>query len=229
MCQPGAARGMNARSPRTVRRDSRSPRASESFRSVLRGVPRVVALVALLAVSGACAPVGSTSRDAAPRTPDPSSAPVSFRPSSASVSGRVVTLLAEGVLIDSAGHQIEVRIDPQIDVWKETTVSARALEVGDNLFVNGNGGTPFLATYVWANIGRIDGTIRSLDATGMLLEVAPRAGGTTLERVDFSAYVQYGTVDGSIRMTRSDLSIGRVVSAVVYLPPAGVPRATRIW
>ena len=132
-------------------------------------------------------------------------------------------------MVDSAGRQFEVDLKLVIDVWKETSVPASAIDVGDDLFINGTDSAPFVARYVYANIGRIDGVIQAIDATGMLIEVSGPYGPRGSQRIDFSPYIEYGSVDGSMKLTRADLVVGRAIGAVVYRPPVGPLRATRVW
>ena len=195
-----------------------------------------VALVSSLAVlvvtftwltysSGADA-VGVTRTNASP-SPSPTSSP-EFRPGASSVSGRVVRLIPGGAVVDSAGRQVEVSFTRVVDVWRETSVPATAIEVGDDVFVNGADGSPFVARYIYANIGRVDGVIRELDASGMLVDAHLRSGGTTLRRIDFSEYLEFG-YPGGPKLTATDLAVGREIGMVTY-GHAGEPlRATRIW
>ena len=142
-----------------------------------------------------------------------------FHTSPSSVSGRVVRLIPGGVVVDSADRLIEVSFSSIVDVWRETSVAPSAIEVGDDLFISGG--------HVSANIGRIDGVIRAIDATGMLVEVRLRWGGSVLQRIDFSPYIEYGA--GTVKLSRSDLVVGRTIGAVIYGRPGGPLRATRIW
>src|SRR5438309_1554048 len=167
------------------------------------------------------APSPTTQAPASPRaTPE-------FYPGPGFVGGRVIRLIPGGVVVDSAGRQIEVSLSGIVDVWKETSVAASAIEVGDDLYINGTDGSPFVAKHIWANIGRIDGIIREIDATGMLVDIQLRQGGSVLKRIDFSPYLEYGAA--GIKLTRSDLVVGRVIGAVIYGRPGGPLRATRVW
>jgi len=160
-------------------------------------------------------------------SPSPTSSP-EFRPGASSVSGRVVRLIPSGAVVDSAGGQVEVSFTRVVDVWRETSVPATAIEVGDDVFVNGTEGSPFVARYISANIGRIDGVIRELDASGMLVDVHLRSGGTTQRRIDFSAYLEFG-YPGGPKLTPTDLAVGREIGMVIYGHAGGPLRATRIW
>ena len=174
---------------------------------------------------------GTGAVGAAGPTASPSASPTSspeFRPGASSVSGRVVRLIPGGAVVDSAGRQVEVSFSGIVDVWRETSVPAAAIEVGDDLFVNGTDGSPFVARYISANIGRIDGVIRELDASGMLVDVHLRSGGTTLRRIDFSAYLEFG-YPGGPKVTRTDLAVGRDIGMIVYGHAGELLRATRIW
>ena len=85
-----------------------------------------------------------------------------------------------------------------------------------------------MAAHIWANIGRIDGVIREIDEIGMLVEVQLRWGGTKLQRLDFSPYIEYGYAGGP-KLTRADLVVGRTIGAVTYGRAGGLLRATRVW
>lgn len=152
-----------------------------------------------------------------------------FNPGLNSLSGRVVRLFPSGMAIESESREVVIDLASVVDVWKETSVTASALELGDDVFVNGSAGSPFVARYVWANIGRMDGVIRAIDATGMLVDVQRKDGSSVVKQIDFSPYVEYGASDGSVNVTRADLVVGRSIGAVLYRPRATVPRATRIW
>lgn len=165
-------------------------------------------------------------------TAQPSASPTAtpeFRPGSGSLSGRVVRLTPGGLVIESAGQAMDVDLTLVVDVWKETSVPASAIEIGDDLFINGTAGSPFVAKYVWANIGHVDGVIRAIDSTGMLVDVHLRSGGSVLQRIDFSPYIEYGAPAAGLRLTRTDLVVGRAIGVVVYGRPGGPLRATRIW
>jgi hypothetical protein len=200
----------------------------------------------LVALAFAVVIAGCARADAAGPLPERSPEPVlaarsmtpsavarpTYAPGGAHASGRVMRLTPVGIVIASVERSIEVDLRRVVDVWRETSVPASALEVGDDVFVNGDGGSPFVARYVWANIGRLDGVIESIDATGMVLGVSGRAGQEfaprTSVRVEFSAFVEFGA-PGVVTTTRADLVIGRTIGAVTYRPRVGAPRVTRIW
>lgn len=198
-----------------------------------RSLLLAIAVTAVLPVGGrVSAASGTASMASASPTARPSAPPRAtpeFHPGSGSLSGRVVRLTPGGLVVESAGHELDVDLKLVVGVWKETSVLASAIDVGDDLFINGTAGSPFVAKYISANIGRIDGVIREIDTTGMLIEVRPRSGGFVLRRIDFSPYIEYGSADSSPGLARADLAVGRVVSAVVYGRAGGPLRATRIW
>jgi len=136
------------------------------------------------------------------------------------LSGRVVQLVPDGIIVDSADRQIQVSFGTMVDVWKETSVPTGALEVGDNVFISDG--------HVFANIGRIDGVIRAVDPTGMVVDLQIRSGGSVTRRIDFSPYIEYGYAGGAA-VTRVDLVAGRAISAVIYGRAGGPLRATRVW
>lgn len=152
-----------------------------------------------------------------------------YDPAPNSLSGRVVRVVSGGVIVESESREVAVDLASVLDVWKETSVPASAIEVGDDVSLNGTAGSPFVARYVWADIGRIDGVIREIDSTGMVVDVQRKDGSSVVKRIDFSAYVEYGASDGSVKVTQADLVVGRQIGAVVYEPRSTVPRATRIW
>jgi hypothetical protein len=200
--------------------------------SVLVALLAVTATAVLVAGELVSADSGTTSAASASPTVAPEASPTAtpqFQPGSSSLSGRVVRLTPGGLVLDSVGRDVDVDLKTIVDVWKERSVPASAIEVGDDLFISGAAGSPFMATYVWANIGRIDGVIREIDTTGMLVEVQLRSGGVRLQRIDFSPYIEYGAPAAGLRITPADLVVGRAISAVTYRAPGGSLRATRIW
>ena len=69
-----------------------------------------------LGTAPAAAPSPTTQAPASPRaTPE-------FHPGRGFVGGRVIRLIPGGVVVDSAGRQIEVSLSGIVDVWKETSV-----------------------------------------------------------------------------------------------------------
>lgn len=95
-------------------------------------------------------------------------------------------------------------------------------------FVNGIWtASDFVARYVYANIGRIDGVIRAIDGDVLTLDATVRQGlgfGTATRRVELSRYVTFVAP-----LTRADLRSGRAIGAVLYGPRIGLPRLARIW
>jgi len=128
-------------------------------------VDRFIARQALAAVIVAFGPpAGANSLGEAPRTAPPfprRQIAREFHSGPSSLSGRVVRLIPGGVVVDSAGREIEVSFSRIVDVRKETSVAASAIEVGNDLFINGTDGPPFVTKYVSANVCRIDGVIRA--------------------------------------------------------------------
>jgi hypothetical protein len=192
--------------------------------------------IAAMAVLVADGPVSAASGTASVASASPTAhglasptATPEFHPGSGYMSGRVVRLTPGGLVVDSAGHELDVDLRRVVDVWKETSVPASAIDIGDDLFINGTPGSPFVAKYVWANIGRIDGVIQTIDATGMLVDVHLRWGGSVLQRIDFSPYIEYGAPVAGVRVTRADLVVGRAIGVVIYGRLGGPVRATRVW
>jgi len=125
------------------------------------------------------------------------------------------------MVVDQAGRQFEVSFSTIVDVWKETSVPASAIEVGDSLFISGG--------HVSANFGRVDGVIREIDAMGMAVEVTGPYGPRGSQRIDFSQYIEYGAPNAGLNTTRADLGVGLMIGAVIYGRPGDTLRATRIW
>jgi hypothetical protein len=118
----------------------------------------------------------------------------------------------------------DVRIDlSEIrDVWRETSIPPSALEIGDDLFINGYRTTSgFTATYVYANIGRIDAVIRSID--GDALELAPTRTGAPLVRAVVSSFLR------SDSLTLAQVRPGDTIGAVVYRGRGEDMRITKMW
>jgi hypothetical protein len=194
-------------------------------------LPFIVILASACATADAApAQRGHPLASSIPLTPAPRATPPVATPAYAaghgaiggSVAGLALPLLTlrtveEGdVTVDLAGVR---------SVWRETWVSASALEVGDDLFVDGSR-TPggFVATNVYANIGRLDGTIISItDGVLELSAARPWAPGTVVHAV-LSPYI---THEGPWRL--SDLHPGMTIGAVVYRDRVGPRRITRIW
>src|SRR6266511_581643 len=140
----------------------------------MRGaLPLVVVLVAFSSILG-CGRVPPASAGTAPgaadgiaaaASPTRSPAPTpSYRPGPAYTSGVVVRRTPTSVVLESVGQETEVDLSSVIAVWREISVPASAIEVGDHLFVNGTRGpSAFVARYVYANIGRLDGVVISVD------------------------------------------------------------------
>lgn len=208
----------------------------------MRGaLPLVVVLVAFLSVLGCgqvppasagAAPGGAAEEPAAPASPARSPAPTpSYRPGPDYTSGLVVRRTPTSVVLESVGQETEVDLGSVIDVWKETSVPASAIEVGDRLFVNGTrGASAFVARYVWANIGRLDGVVISVDGDEMVIGIL-RYHAPIERRVELSAHVEivHLAPGGQLPGGRADLSPGREVGMVLYSPREALPRATRIW
>jgi hypothetical protein len=129
--------------------------------------------------------------------------------------------------IRSPIEELEVDLTRVRSVWKETEVSPAELEVGDELFLNGTrDGATFRASYVWANIGRIDGVIRAIHGTRLELVALPPKTFTT--EVELSRYVEIVQTDGRPAAV-ADLQPGITIGAVVYRPKNSTMRATKVW
>lgn len=150
-----------------------------------------------------------------------------FEPSPASAGGIVTRIDPGGVAIRNPDGELEVDLSGVRAVWRETDVSPSELEVGDDLFLNGVfSGATFHATYVWANIGRRDGVIRTIVGTSLeLVALPPRAVAFQME---LSPYLEVVRVNGQ-PATIADLQPGMTVGAVVYRPKNSTVRATKIW
>lgn len=170
-----------------------------------------------------------------PATPASPSSPAptpSYHPGPNFTSGVVVRWIPGGVLIESVGREIEVDLSSVIDVWKETSVPASAIEVGDHLDVNGTAASNrFFARYIWANIGRLDGVIQSFDGSVMVFAYQRPGVGPREVRVELSPSLEIVrlTQGTTLPGDRADLSVGRSVGMVLYRPRDALPRATRIW
>ncbi len=180
------------------------------------------------AASGATPTPASLATAAASPSPAPS-----YQPGPNSASGRVVRLTPIGVVIDEAGTEIEVDLRSAVSVWKETSVSADAIEVGDDLWVNGSSGAGALvARYVYANMGRLDGIVLAFDGRQLVIALQKWWIETPTEvKVDLSEYVEIERLSGGARepADRSDLKLGTPIGMVTYRPRAGPPRATKVW
>jgi hypothetical protein len=201
---------------------------------------RTVDLFIVAVMAAACSSVPAAAADAkaelsaggaaaaSVRTTSPTP---SFRPGPNSVSGTVVRQTATGIVLRSLDQEIEVDVSSVTDVWKETSVAASAIDIGDEVWVNGTQGlTAFVARYIWVNIGRIDGVVISFNGREMALGML-RGERPVEMRVELSAYVEIVRLgrSGQALGDRWDLTPGRQVGMVTYHPHEGLPRATRIW
>ena len=138
-------------------------------------------------------------------------------------------LIPGGVVLDSAGQEYSVDLRSATEIWKETSVPASAIAVGDDLFITGTPGSPFVAMNVWADIGVLAGVIKDIDKSGMLVEVHAVQGAVGDQRIDFSPHIVFGAPSAGIATARDDLVVGRAIGMVVFRPQTGPLRATRIW
>lgn len=225
----GGAEGQCGRSPVPCA-DVGCRHAVGGFKISLMTIRRAVALAwlgvaGLLAATASVAIISGAPWGQVPRATLPAglatTSPIAPSTPPYPLSGRVVRLVPGGMVVESAGRQFDVSFGTIVDVWKETSVPASAIDVGDSVFIDGG--------RVWANGGRIDGVIQQVDATGMLLEVTGPYGPRGSQRVDFSRYLVYGDPAANVATTREDLIAGRAIGAVVYGRPGDTLRATRIW
>lgn len=183
--------------------------------------------------------LGCTMAEAAPMAtvrPQPSPTPEvaqrptaspSFEPGPASASGTVIRIEAGGVMVRNPDADVFVDLSGVRSVWKETEVAPSALEVGDELFLNGErSGSAFRARYAWADIGRFDGILQAV--VGQRLQLVRLPPSTSRFEIELSQYVEIIWIDGA-PATVADLEPGTTIGGVTYRPRNAVPRATRIW
>ena len=201
---------------------------------------RLPPLILTIALAGACTTADARStqaQDSAPaRATDPAVPPAprptatpAYAPGPHFTGGTVIAKSDRGVILRTVEHgDLTVDLRNVRSVWRETEVTAAALEIADELFVNGTWDADGLdALYLWANIGRLDGIVRAIDGEVLTLEVTVRAGmglGTATRQVELSRSVTFVEP-----LTRADLVPGRVIGAVLYAPHTGLARLTRIW
>ncbi len=111
------------------------------------------------------------------------------------MSGVVVRRVPTGVVINlgvapispSGDREIEVDLTSVIDVWKETSVPPSAIEVSDDLMINGTqGANRFVARYAWVNIGRRDG-VKPTEREGGAARPLKSGGGSDPLRTRYAA------------------------------------------
>jgi len=191
--------------------------------------------LSLLAVAIACAwssAQAATPRDGPPLAsqlvithvppPTPTPSPV-FAPGPRSIVGTISRVGGHELTLATVEEgSVRVDLTNVRDIWRETSVDTSALEIGDDLFVNGyRAPSGFVAFYVDANIGRIDGVIRSID--GDTLEVTPLRPGAPTWRLVMSRYLR------SDSLALADVGVGDTIGAVVYRPRSGIRRITKMW
>jgi hypothetical protein len=163
----------------------------------------------------------------------PSATP-SFVPGHSFTSGTIVKidypLITVRTYEERNGASVPVLIPMNVAsasaVWRETWVPATALAVGDDVFVSGSGGSPFVATTIDANIGRTDGIVRGIEGDTLIL--ASLRDGTTVFRARVSNFVR------SDSLPLADVHIGDTISAVVYYErdatgAIAFRRITKMW
>ena len=198
---------------------------------------RALAVLAILLLAGcSTADAGATQRGhplprsivitPAPR-PTPTASPA-YLPGPSSLGGAIRAIHGPRLILGTVDDEVAVDLDRARSIWRETEVDASALQVGDDLSLNGawSDGV-FVVAYAWANIGRIDGVICAIDGDVLSLDATVRVGvgfGIVTRRVELSRYVTFVAP-----LTRSDLRPGRTIGAVLYAPRTGLPRLTRVW
>ena len=101
-----------------------------------------IAVALLTACASGSAALGPGAGAGATVSVAPSTAPAAA-PARGGIGGIVTRLIPNGVVIESDGRPIEVNVASAVEVWKETSVSPSALEVGDRLYITGTPGTAF--------------------------------------------------------------------------------------
>jgi hypothetical protein len=149
-----------------------------------------------------------------------------YTPGPSSIGGTVVAIHLPRLVLRTV-EEGDVWIDTggALSVWRETELTAAALREGDELFASGyRDAGVFHATNVWANIGRLDGTILAITG-GVLRLSAPKPWAPDLiVEAELSRFVVH---EGPWRL--SDLHPGMTIGAVVYWDRTGLRRITRIW
>jgi hypothetical protein len=150
-----------------------------------------------------------------------------FAPGPSFAVGTVIRIGPDRVAVRNPEEELEVDLTRVRSVWKETEVSPAELEVGDELSLNGTrDGATFRASYVWANIGRVDGVIRAINGITLALVALPPK--TFTAQMELSRYVEIVQIDGR-PATLTDLRPGMTIGAVVYRPKHSTMRATKVW
>src|SRR2546422_2418426 len=99
----------------------------------------VFAGCALTPAAGIAPPSSEPAAPAIATSPSASPTP-SYSPGADSTSGRVVRRTTIGVVVESVGTETEVDLRSVVNVWRETSVPLTAIEIGDDLVVNGTRG-----------------------------------------------------------------------------------------
>lgn len=145
--------------------------------------------------------------------------------------GQVISILPNGVLLQSDALVRAVRINPNSTVWKEYDTSPTFIELGDWVDARGtalsDGSLQARDSWVWVNIGRKDGVISALQSGGMVL--AQDSGRSA--KVDYSSRLEVisGHDDSPLPGHVKGLAVGMSVGTVGLRLPDGGYRATRIW
>lgn len=210
-----------------MKSDSRSPARREHRR--VRGLILVAAcLVAACGAADAAAPGRDAASEATARPGAPSATPT-FVPAPAMITGKLSALGRDTLTVTTLEHgDVIVDTSGVRDVWRERSVSTSALRVGDDLSVSGaSARQAFVATYIYANIGRLDGVIARIAGNDLLLRVT-RNGMSRTVAATLSRFLRNDSV------TLADVRVGDTIGSVVYYErgPDGqiaFRRITKMW
>lgn len=145
--------------------------------------------------------------------------------------GRIVEMIANGVILESGDELRAVRITPDTQIWKEDFFSAKKikLQIGDHMDVRGIGleDGSVEAQRAWINIGRLDGIVEQVSPSGLVLK--NRHGYS--RAIEVSSKLEVVRAKAGTPLPNHLLSLvpGNSIGSVGLRLPNGGFRATKIW
>lgn len=147
-------------------------------------------------------------------------------------SGEVVGKNPQGVVLQSIDETRAVRIPPGTGVWKEfDDLDPSVIDIGDWVDVRGtpleDGTIVARSGWIWANIGRRDGTFRGRAGRG--ISMRDDRGRDHVLELSSRLEVIHAEDGRSLARGLDDLAAGMPIGAVGLRLPDGGFRATRVW
>ena len=106
-----------------------------------------------------------------------------------SISGTVVDVSPHIINLETADGDKQLILSPRTVAWRGAKVPPARLRAGDAVIVRRLPGRS-IADYIWAQIGRVTGTIIEADGRELLVDEGPTRGGRQVVRIDAGSFRQ---------------------------------------